>query len=425
MQAGGHPDSGFPHLGFLHIPGRLPGRERGLLMPRFTQAQMNAIMEAFPGMASSGMAITEEVLFGDEHPVDRSDEGAGDDGSDDEGPFDDTAAMEAFPDDAAVDDAAAMEDFLADEVSPDDISADDTAADEAAWPEAPPRRSRAEQSRINGARSRGPTSAAGKAASAQNAYKHGLRSRGHLAPGEDPAEFEAYVAAFRDDLRPDGPCQAMLAERAAEMAWKLGRIPLIRSAVLYNRRDPYVGEAGPGGLDEFGDLICELKSDDNKGGAVMLMQRYETQIERSMHRALRELRILQGGSRQGRSPQGENHAMQGAMAATPPTPPTASPPQSEPTSRVRSANEVAAPAAPSVTRASSPCEVRDASGSCSERQLDADIARTGWKPVSRTEPSATEANRGDSRVRSAVLSVVATQDLCTPDAKLGFVRQSA
>ncbi|QOV91591.1 hypothetical protein [Humisphaera borealis] len=178
-----------------------------------------------------------------------------------------------------------------------DAGADGGAAD------APPRPSRAEQSRINGAKSRGPTSEAGKAVASQNAWKHGLRARGQLLPEEDPAEFAAYLASFCDDLGAVGPCQVMLAERVAEMAWKLRRMPIIRSAVLYSRRDKQrEAEGGFGGMDDLGDLIFELRKADPNGGIVMLLQRYESQIERSMQSALRELRILQGGTRNRAAP---------------------------------------------------------------------------------------------------------------------------
>src|SRR5206468_4235897 len=81
--------------------------------------------------------------------------------------------------------------------------------------------SRAEQARINGARSRGPATEEGKAASSQNALKHGFCARGVLMPDEDPGEYITFVRDFRRELGAVGTVQIMLAERAAEMAWKL------------------------------------------------------------------------------------------------------------------------------------------------------------------------------------------------------------
>ena len=58
-------------------------------------------------------------------------------------------------------------------------------------------------SRTNGSRSRGPVSEAGKARSARNGTKHGLRGGPFaLLPGEDRAEFAALHAAVAADWGP-------------------------------------------------------------------------------------------------------------------------------------------------------------------------------------------------------------------------------
>ena len=58
-------------------------------------------------------------------------------------------------------------------------------------------------SRANGARSRGPTTEAGKACSARNGTKHGLRGGPFtLLPGEDQDEFAALRAAVTADWGP-------------------------------------------------------------------------------------------------------------------------------------------------------------------------------------------------------------------------------
>jgi hypothetical protein len=64
---------------------------------------------------------------------------------------------------------------------------------------------RAEASRRNGAKSRGPKTAEGKARSAQNALKHGMRARKYLLlPEEDADEFAALEAAMIEELAPVG-----------------------------------------------------------------------------------------------------------------------------------------------------------------------------------------------------------------------------
>jgi hypothetical protein len=69
----------------------------------------------------------------------------------------------------------------------------------------PALRSPAQQAaaRANGARSRGPTTPAGKAYSARNGTRHGLRGGPFaLLPGEDGEEFTALHAAVTADWRP-------------------------------------------------------------------------------------------------------------------------------------------------------------------------------------------------------------------------------
>ena len=73
---------------------------------------------------------------------------------------------------------------------------------------------RAEASRRNGTRSRGPKTAAGKARSAQNALKHGLRAEKYVVlPEEDFDEFEALEAALITELAPETALQRILAGR--------------------------------------------------------------------------------------------------------------------------------------------------------------------------------------------------------------------
>jgi len=146
------------------------------------------------------------------------------------------------------------------------------------------RRTRAEQSRINGAKSRGPRTQEGKIAACMNAFRHGLRSRPGLLPDEDPARFQAFVDGVIAELAPDTPLQRRLARRAAELSWRLERIPLAeRRLIERNLPDE------PSAVDDR--LLHEIG--DQRDGPMLRLQRYASTIERSLRGCLRELRDLQ------------------------------------------------------------------------------------------------------------------------------------
>src|SRR5262245_32854701 len=96
---------------------------------------------------------------------------------------------------------------------------------------------RAAASRQNGAKSRGPKTEEGKASSAQNALKHGMRAQKHLVlPDEDAAEFAGLEAALIEELAPVGSLQTLLARRVAVAAWRLTRADRIEAELFEERR---------------------------------------------------------------------------------------------------------------------------------------------------------------------------------------------
>jgi hypothetical protein len=98
---------------------------------------------------------------------------------------------------------------------------------------------RAEASRRNGAKSKGPKTAKGKARSAQNALKHGLRAEKFVVVGdEDPQEFAAFEAAMLDSLAPEDPLQDFLAGRVVRAAWRLERADHLAAGTGLGPRSP-------------------------------------------------------------------------------------------------------------------------------------------------------------------------------------------
>jgi hypothetical protein len=141
---------------------------------------------------------------------------------------------------------------------------------------------RAAASRSNGAQSRGPRTPEGKARSAQNALKHGLRAQRFLVVGnESPREFDALETALVDELAPEGTLQGLLAGRIARAAWRLERAERIE-ADLFAR-------------EMMGDrsLALALIRDGNGARAFDTLLRYRGSTLAELWRALRLLKALQ------------------------------------------------------------------------------------------------------------------------------------
>lgn len=143
---------------------------------------------------------------------------------------------------------------------------------------------RAQASRLNGARSRGPATAEGKAISSRNAIKHGFCSNSILLSGESVADLAALAAEVREDLQPCGAVQSALCERVVGLMWKLRRFQRVETAIIEARAtEPAAGQGVAG-------LAAWLLEEDS---LLRNLQRYETQMERSLLRCLAEIRTLQ------------------------------------------------------------------------------------------------------------------------------------
>jgi hypothetical protein len=141
---------------------------------------------------------------------------------------------------------------------------------------------RAEASRRNGAQSRGPKTAEGKARSAQNALKHGLRAEKFVVVrGENPQAFAALESALAAELAPDGVLQGLLAGRIARAAWRLERAERIE-AELFERH----------GYDNA-NLGLAMIRDGNGARAFDSLLRYRGTALAELWRALRLLKALQ------------------------------------------------------------------------------------------------------------------------------------
>ena len=85
--------------------------------------------------------------------------------------------------------------------------------------------------RANAQLSTGPLTEAGRAASSQNATKHGLTGKITLLPGEDPTAFRALTDMWNTLFGPETDFELRLVDSIISSDWRLGRIKRLEGAI--------------------------------------------------------------------------------------------------------------------------------------------------------------------------------------------------
>ena len=126
----------------------------------------------------------------------------------------------------------------------------------------------------NGARSHGPATPEGKARSALNGTRHGLRGATFsLLPDEDPAEWAALLAGYLARFRPADAAELACVERLAACDWREARLLRLETETLF---------AGRGDTSE----------PDPRLGWSRTLPRYAAAIRRDRKEALDQLEML-------------------------------------------------------------------------------------------------------------------------------------
>lgn len=160
---------------------------------------------------------------------------------------------------------------------------------------------KAEISRQNGSKSRGPVTARGKRRSSRNATRHGLLGQDVVLRNESTRRYNRFARSLVARLQPSDDVELSVVEEVAASFWRLRRSWAIETATidLAMKEDDTCTE--PERIAKaFGALA------DN-GKAIHLVQRYETWLQRSYDRALRNLRHLQQMNNYQTNP-AENHS---------------------------------------------------------------------------------------------------------------------
>ena len=134
--------------------------------------------------------------------------------------------------------------------------------------------SQLQANRENAKLSSGPKSEAGKAISALNNTRHGLTGAFRVLPTESQSDFDALLAAFREEHQPETLTETTLIEAMAQHHWLRRRALSLESACY----DMATGAVG-----------------DEKQLALYL--RYQTAHERGFHKALNDLLKLRAAKR--------------------------------------------------------------------------------------------------------------------------------
>ncbi len=106
--------------------------------------------------------------------------------------------------------------------------------------------------RANAQLSTGPSTSEGRAKSSLNAVKTGLTGRTVLLHSDDVAEYQRYLTAYEQELRPVGQQESDLVQSIVDTMWRLRRIPGLELAIFATGRLEFA--------DAFNDHDPSLRS---------------------------------------------------------------------------------------------------------------------------------------------------------------------
>ena len=183
----------------------------------------------------------------------------------------------------------------------------------------------------NARHSTGPKTLEGKAAVRFNAFRHGLLAQDVVLPGEDADAFEDLRNRVWADRSPVGPIEEFLVERVVNAMWRLQRLARAETALLHSRVQGLKADLLAIEVRSYEETLIDLPqwpthvtdkaahteareafararyernrdevllggaidADAKEGDAFAKLARYERSLERSLFRALDELRHIQ------------------------------------------------------------------------------------------------------------------------------------
>jgi hypothetical protein len=135
--------------------------------------------------------------------------------------------------------------------------------------------------------STGPATAQGKAASSQNARKHGLTAKQVVIQGESLHDFESLKSDLTAQYAPATTTEEIYVNEIAENYWRLMRARRIETELLDREMETLLGSAGDGSPSLSTAFV-------NASGELDKVRRYMVSIERAWQRAITQLTKHQG-----------------------------------------------------------------------------------------------------------------------------------
>ena len=179
-----------------------------------------------------------------------------------------------------------------------------------------PTEAQIDANRRNAQKSTGPRTAEGKAASSRNRLLRGLRANKHILLDEDPEDFLTLLHDHFDRFRPIGDGEEKLVLRIAADQWRLDRIFPMEAGIYREHLQVVAARDGnlqrsyaqhkknhesrpetvppPPALPDERDLLARAFDVDCEGpNSLAKLARYESGIEHSIDRSLRQLKTFQ------------------------------------------------------------------------------------------------------------------------------------
>ena len=180
----------------------------------------------------------------------------------------------------------------------------------------------------NAKHSTGPRTEEGKQRSSQNALKHGFCAKDPLIRGEDPDDYYRHGAELELSLSPATPLEEDLVEQIIDITWRLKRFKRIESSIINDLYDAAADQPSSHDKDQ-NEVLGNALSRQGSLDSLSRISRYEANLRRHYHNALKELRTLRKAGRQAAFFHGIDAALSSRQRAASKAEPQAQPPGEE------------------------------------------------------------------------------------------------